>query len=36
MDRERDGFCILLTTAIRSRAPWRLVKLSNILASAFH
>jgi CubicO group peptidase (beta-lactamase class C family) len=36
MDRERDGFCILLTTAIRSLAPWRLVKLSNIVASAFH
>lgn len=35
MDRQRDGFCILLTTAIRSRAPWRLVKLSNIIASAF-
>ena len=36
MDRKRDGFCILLTTAIRSRAPWRLVKLSNIIASAFN
>lgn len=36
MDRKRNGFCILLTTAIRSRAPWRLVKLSNIIASAFH
>ncbi|MBP88524.1 MAG: hypothetical protein CMJ64_17715 [Planctomycetaceae bacterium] len=35
MDRERDGFCILLTSAIRSRAPWRLVRLSNIIASAF-
>ena len=36
MDRKRNGFCILLTTAIRSRAPWRLVRLSNIIASAFH
>ena len=36
MDRKRNGFCILLTTAIRSRAPWRLVQLSNIIASAFN
>ena len=35
MDRARDGFCILLTSAIRSKAPWRLVRLSNIIASAF-
>ncbi|MBC8354490.1 MAG: beta-lactamase family protein [Planctomycetes bacterium] len=35
MDRERDGFCILLTTAIRSKAPWRLVRLSNAVAAAF-
>ena len=35
MDRERNGFCILLTTAIRSRAPWRLVQLSNIVAASF-
>ncbi|MFP6617815.1 MAG: serine hydrolase domain-containing protein [Pirellulaceae bacterium] len=35
MDRDRDGFCMLLTTAVRSRAPWRLVCLSNIVASAF-
>lgn len=35
MDRRRDGFAVLLTTAIRSRAPWRLVQLSNIIASAF-
>ncbi len=35
MDRERDGFCILLTTAIRSKAPWRLVRLSNCVAAAF-
>jgi len=27
---------VLLTTAIRSQAPWRLVKLSNIIASAFN
>ena len=35
MDRERDGFCVLLTTAIRSKAPWRLIQLSNIVASSF-
>jgi CubicO group peptidase (beta-lactamase class C family) len=35
IDRDRDGFCMLLTTAVRSRAPWRLVQLSNIVASAF-
>lgn len=35
MDRDRDGFCMLLTTAVRSHAPWRLVCLSNIVASAF-
>ncbi|WP_278468739.1 serine hydrolase domain-containing protein [Gimesia maris] len=36
MDRRRNGFAVLLTTAIRSQAPWRLVKLSNMLASAFY
>ncbi|WP_417388230.1 serine hydrolase domain-containing protein [Gimesia sp.] len=36
MDRRREGFAVLLTTAIRSQAPWRLVKLSNIIASAFN
>ena len=35
MDPERNGFCLLFTSAIRSRAPWRLVHLSNIVASAF-
>ncbi len=35
MDRERNGFCILLTTAIRSKAPWRLVRLSNAVSAAF-
>ncbi len=35
IDREREGFCLLLTTGIRSKAPWRLVHLSNIIASAF-
>jgi len=35
MDRERDGYCLILTTAIRSQAPWRLVHLSNALAAAF-
>ena len=36
IDRQRDGFCILLTTGQRSRAPWRLVQLSNAIASAFN
>ncbi len=35
IDRQRDGFCMLFTTAIRSRAPWRLVHLSNAIAAAF-
>lgn len=35
IDPERDGFCLLFTSAIRARAPWRLVELSNIVASAF-
>ena len=35
IDPDRDGFCLLFTTAIRSRAPWRLVQLSNIIGSAF-
>ncbi|HCK53348.1 MAG TPA: hypothetical protein DIC23_09045 [Planctomycetaceae bacterium] len=34
MDRDRDAFCILLTSAIRSRAPWRLVHLSNAVSAA--
>jgi CubicO group peptidase (beta-lactamase class C family) len=35
MDRERDGFAILPTSAIRAKAPWRLTQLSNIVAAAF-
>ncbi len=35
MDRRRDGFAVIFTTAIRAKAPWRLVRLSNIIASAF-
>ena len=35
IDPDRDGFCLIFTTAIRSRAPWLLVNLSNIIASAF-
>jgi CubicO group peptidase (beta-lactamase class C family) len=34
MDRDRDAFCILLTSAIRSKAPWRLVHLSNAISAA--
>ena len=35
MDPAMQGFCLLWTTAIRSRAPWRLVRLSNVVASSF-
>ncbi|MBA4187072.1 MAG: hypothetical protein C0467_03555 [Planctomycetaceae bacterium] len=35
MDPQTQGFCILLTTAIREKAPWRLVHLSNAVAAAF-
>lgn len=35
MDPASGGFCILLTTAERARAPWRLVHLSNAIAAAF-
>ena len=35
IDPERDGYCILFTSALREAAPWRLVHLSNIVASAF-
>lgn len=34
MNPRTKMFCILLTSAIRSKAPWRLVHLSNIIASA--
>ena len=36
MDPATNGFCILLTTAERARAPWRLVHLSNAVAGAFY
>lgn len=35
IDPDRNGFCLLFTSAIRSRAPWRLVHLSNMIGSAF-
>jgi CubicO group peptidase (beta-lactamase class C family) len=35
IDPRADGFCILLTTALREKAPWRLVHLSNAVAAAF-
>jgi CubicO group peptidase (beta-lactamase class C family) len=35
MDPRTKGFCVLLTSAIRERAPWRLVHLSNVVAAAF-
>jgi CubicO group peptidase (beta-lactamase class C family) len=36
MDRKLDGFFILFTTAIRQKAPWRLVRLANMAVAAFH
>ena len=35
IDPSREGFCLIFTTAIRSRAPWRLVRLSNTVAASF-
>lgn len=35
MDPQTQGFCILLANYLRARAPWRLVHLSNVIASAF-
>jgi CubicO group peptidase (beta-lactamase class C family) len=35
IDPEREGFCLILTTGIYSKHPWRLVNLSNVIASAF-
>lgn len=35
LDRETKGFCIVFTNYLRSRAPWRLVHLSNAVAAAF-
>jgi CubicO group peptidase (beta-lactamase class C family) len=35
MDPRSQGFCILFTNYLRARSPWRLVHLSNAIASAF-
>lgn len=35
MDPETQGFCLIFTNYLRARAPWRLVHLSNAVASAF-
>ncbi len=35
MDPQTQGFCLLWTSALRERAPWRLVHLSNAVAAAF-
>jgi len=35
MDPRTQGFCIILSNYLRARAPWRLVHLSNAIASAF-
>lgn len=34
IDPVRGRFCLLFTTALRANAPWRLVHLSNVVASA--
>ncbi|OAI38863.1 hypothetical protein AYO40_06285 [Planctomycetaceae bacterium SCGC AG-212-D15] len=36
MDPQTQGFAIFLTNALRAKAPWRLVHLSNAVAAAFH
>lgn len=35
MDPEREGFCLLFTTGMLSKGIWRVVSLSNMVASAF-
>jgi CubicO group peptidase (beta-lactamase class C family) len=35
IDPQTQGFCVLLTNAVRAKAPWRLVHLSNAVAAAF-
>jgi CubicO group peptidase (beta-lactamase class C family) len=35
MDPQTKGFCLLFTSGIREKAPWRLAHLSNVVASAF-
>lgn len=35
MNPHTKGFCIILSNYLRSRAPWRLVHLSNAIAAAF-
>lgn len=35
MDPQTQGFCLIFTNYLRARAPWRLVHLSNAVASAF-
>jgi len=35
VDRAREGFCVLFSTAMWSRSSWRLVKISSAVAAAF-
>ena len=35
MDPRTEGFCVLLTSALYEKAPWRMVHLSNAVAAAF-
>jgi CubicO group peptidase (beta-lactamase class C family) len=35
MDPKTQGFCVIFSNYLRARAPWRLVHLSNAIASAF-
>ena len=35
MDPRTQGFCLLFTNALRAKAPWQLVHLSNAVAASF-
>lgn len=35
IDPDRQGYCLLFTTGLYGKGPWRMVHLSNIVASAF-
>jgi CubicO group peptidase (beta-lactamase class C family) len=35
MDPKTEGFCLLLTSALYEKAPWRMVHLSNAVAASF-
>lgn len=35
IDPERQAFCLIFSTALRSKAPWRLARVSNAVAASF-